>query len=294
VPVVGGTGRMTFDSGGETVLRWTSAWRGLLTLRTREYAVSHDAHVHDYYTIGLCEQGEADLWCRGEVHRLRPGSVFLVSPWEVHHEVVTSGRWTYTAMHPAAATMNRVLGVDSSGVLDQLEFNSPVVGQGALSDALLRLFVQLDAKPDAVVEDETTDAVRAGLRSHLRLKDGHAVTRSRRCAESARALIVNAQRPMPSQREFAELTGMSRFHFSRVFNDIVGLPPYSYFERVRLARAKALLRQGFSISRAAVAVGFSDQSHFHRHFRSRSDSTPGQYARAMRDVFVASREFSPD
>jgi AraC-like DNA-binding protein len=290
VPVVGGTGRMTFDSGGETVLRWTSAWRGLLTLRTREYAVSHDAHVHDYYTIGLCEQGEADLWCRGEVHRLRPGSVFLISPWEVHHEVVTSGRWTYTAIHPAAATMTRVLGVQSTGVLDRLEFSSPVAQQGALSDSLWKLFAQLDMQPDATVEDETTDAVRACLRNHLRLKDEHTATRSRRCAEAARTMIVDAQRPMPSQREFAELTGMSRFHFSRVFNDIVGLPPYSYFERVRLARAKALLRQGFSISRAALAVGFSDQSHFHRQFRNRSESTPGQYARAVRDVFVATRE----
>ena len=288
MPVIGGTGRLTFKPGGETVLRWTSAWRGLLTLHTCDYAVSHDAHVHDYYTIGLCEQGEADIWCRGEVYRVRPGSVFLIGPWEVHHEIVQSGRWAYRALHPVAATMNRVLGFESPDVLNKLEFRDPVVDDGVLSAVLWNLFVRLDAEPNAVIEDDATDLVRAHLRSQLRHKDERALTGSRRCAESARALIVDSRRPMPTQRELAELTGMSRFHFSRVFTDIVGLPPYAYFEQVRLARAKALLRHGLSLSGAAVAVGFSDQSHFHRQFRDRSETTPGQYARALRDVFVAS------
>ena len=85
--------------------------------------------------------------------------------------------------------------------------------------------------------------------------------------------------------ELAGITGMSRFHLSRIFRDATGLPPYQYFEQVRIARAKVMLRQGYSLSAVAMALGFSDQSHFHRQFREVGATTPGRYARALRDVF---------
>jgi len=42
-------------------------------------------------------------------------------------------------------------------------------------------------------------------------------------------------------------------------------------------RAKALLGQGWSIVRTALAAGFADQSHFTRHFKRFVGVTPGRY-----------------
>ena len=89
--------------------------------------------------------------------------------------------------------------------------------------------------------------------------------------------------------ELSALTGLSRFHLSRTFRDITGLPPYAYFEQVRMARAKVLLRQGHGLSAVAMALGYSDQSHFHRQFRTVAATTPGRYAKALRTVFCPSQ-----
>jgi len=58
---------------------------------------------------------------------------------------------------------------------------------------------------------------------------------------------------------------------------------------VRIARAKLLIRKGHELSAVAMTLGFSDQSHFHRQFRTESATTPGRYARALRSVFCPRR-----
>jgi AraC-like DNA-binding protein len=80
----------------------------------------------------------------------------------------------------------------------------------------------------------------------------------------------------------AEAAGVSRFHLSRLFRGAMGLSPYAYFEQLRLARARLLLHTGGGVSHAAHAAGFSDQSHFTRHFVEQVGTTPGRYSRAVR------------
>ncbi len=85
-----GVGRLTFDPGGTVSLRWTNAWRGLLMLHARDLCVTHPLHVHDYYTISVVDSGQAEIQCRGESYRVGPGSVILISPYEVHQETSIS------------------------------------------------------------------------------------------------------------------------------------------------------------------------------------------------------------
>jgi transcriptional regulator GlxA family with amidase domain len=82
----------------------------------------------------------------------------------------------------------------------------------------------------------------------------------------------------PSLDELARAAGVGRFRLVRLFRAGVGLPPHRYqlAQRVRLARR--LLERGEAIGAVAVATGFADQSHLHRHFRRSLGVTPGQYA----------------
>jgi hypothetical protein len=70
------------------------------------------------------------------------------------------------------------------------------------------------------------------------------------------------------------------WYLERRFTERVGLPIHVYLQHVRLARAKALLRGGESLSTAAVAVGFSDQPHMTRTFRRCFGLTPRSFQRA--------------
>ena len=82
--------------------------------------------------------------------------------------------------------------------------------------------------------------------------------------------------------ELARVAHLSPFYLARLFRQIVGLPPHAYQIQLRLARAKALLAQGFDVSYVAHETGFFDQSHFTRQFKQHFLTTPGNYQKTAR------------
>ena len=72
---------------------------------------------------------------------------------------------------------------------------------------------------------------------------------------------------------------MSRFYFCRLFKQSTGITLYQYLIKCRTERAKALLLQGnLSIADVALAVGFSNQSHFTKHFKRLVGVTPKKFS----------------
>ncbi len=73
----------------------------------------------------------------------------------------------------------------------------------------------------------------------------------------------------------AQELGMSRYYFCRLFKASMGISPYQYLLQCRIERAKELLVRGkMSSAQVAIAVGFTDQSHFIRHFKKFLGVTP--------------------
>jgi transcriptional regulator GlxA family with amidase domain len=70
---------------------------------------------------------------------------------------------------------------------------------------------------------------------------------------------------------------MSPAHFSRKFRAAYGETPYSYLMTRRIERAKALLRQGMSVSDTCVAVGCTSLGSFSSRFTEIVGQTPSQY-----------------
>jgi transcriptional regulator GlxA family with amidase domain len=70
---------------------------------------------------------------------------------------------------------------------------------------------------------------------------------------------------------------MSPAHFSRKFRSAYGETPYSYLMTRRIERAKALLRQGLSVTDACFAVGCTSLGSFSSRFTEIVGETPSQY-----------------
>jgi AraC-like DNA-binding protein len=80
---------------------------------------------------------------------------------------------------------------------------------------------------------------------------------------------------------------MSPAHFSRKFRAAYGETPYSYLMTRRIERAKALLRQGRSVSDTCVTVGCTSLGSFSSRFTEIVGMTPSQYrGRDHRDLEV--------
>jgi AraC-like DNA-binding protein len=70
---------------------------------------------------------------------------------------------------------------------------------------------------------------------------------------------------------------MSTAHFSRKFRAAYGETPYAYLMTRRVERAKALLRDGSSVTEACFAVGCSSLGSFSSRFTDIVGETPSQY-----------------
>ncbi|MGD0878299.1 MAG: ATP-binding protein [Anaerolineales bacterium] len=81
-----------------------------------------------------------------------------------------------------------------------------------------------------------------------------------------------------TRKEIAEAVGVSKNYLSEIFRHELGLSPWDYLTRLRLQRAKELLRStGDSITSVAAQTGFDDSAYFSRVFRKNIGLSPQEY-----------------
>jgi AraC-like DNA-binding protein len=76
----------------------------------------------------------------------------------------------------------------------------------------------------------------------------------------------------------ARETAMSKFHFSRLFKQHLGMSFKQHLNRERIKAAKELISQnGYNVTEAGFAVGFNDASYFSRVFREVEGFPPKRF-----------------
>jgi AraC-like DNA-binding protein len=103
----------------------------------------------------------------------------------------------------------------------------------------------------------------------------------RRAVRVALWLDANACEPLDLERVAGE-SGVSAFHFLRLFARVTGVTPHQYLVRTRLRRAARLLAldPARPIADIAYEVGFGDLSNFVRTFRRAAGRAPRHFRRA--------------
>jgi AraC-like DNA-binding protein len=237
---------------------------------------------HENYSIGtvLDASGSGFEWSyRGKTHYTEAKNVTLIEPGEVH-----------VSMKVKPATNFRVLYVDPSLLARQakemaIASSTPHFRFANITDpALFRAFALLHASLENGTNTlEQQSRYVASMRLLLE-----------RCAENApntelrqsnrlhlfraRDFIWEYYAENITLDELHTLTGLSRFHLLRAFAKEFGVPPHTYLDLVRLAKARKFIAKGIPLAIVAAEVGFADQSHLNRHFVKTYGITPATYA----------------
>lgn len=108
------------------------------------------------------------------------------------------------------------------------------------------------------------DAERAGFRPCKRCKPDEASLHDRHAAKVAEAcrLIEAAETPLRLE-ELARATGLSPYHFHRVFKAITGVTPKAYAVAGRQRRVREQLASGKSVTEAIHDAGFNSSGRFY-------------------------------
>jgi AraC family transcriptional regulator of adaptative response/methylated-DNA-[protein]-cysteine methyltransferase len=98
----------------------------------------------------------------------------------------------------------------------------------------------------------------------------------RRVEQAIRFLEANYL-DQPELEEVAASTGLSEFHFQRLFTRWVGISPKRFLQYLTKEHAKHLLRRSGDLLEAAYASGLSGPGRLHDLFVSTEAVTPGEY-----------------
>ncbi|MBT2785284.1 MULTISPECIES: AraC family transcriptional regulator [unclassified Halomonas] len=83
--------------------------------------------------------------------------------------------------------------------------------------------------------------------------------------------------------DMANVTGLSDYHFARMFKQATGYPPHRYVLRRRLTRARHLLAEtSQNMTEIALRCGFGSSSHFSKRFRAETGVSPTEYRTQQR------------
>ena len=238
-------------------------------------------HVHSAYVLGVVDQGSVWVTVDRSSYLAVAGSVILIAPFVVHTELPEAGGWSFRYLYPSEAVVRAALGVHGGG-RRALDFAHPVLHSPALAAAIARVHDGVRHDPNEVRgSDEFVRLVRLLRDSATRAAEFRPPV-ERRNIHAVRDMLT--ERPIRNVRlgDLSAAAGLSQFHFARVFKSEIGLPPYAYFEQVRIAHAHDLIQQGHDLTSVAYQLGYADQSHLTRHFHRGSFTTPGHLAQLAR------------
>jgi len=233
-------------------------------------------HRHDTYTIGITLQGVQSFDYMGSTKHALPGEMVILHPDELHDgRAGTDEGFRYRTIYIEPSLIQKIL--DGKRL--------PFIEGGISSDkrlyaALFPLLEEYDQPLDAFeYEDALYTLVRAldditGAAKPINLSNYTA-------AEMARQYIHESLEEGICLENLEQVTGHDRWELSRDFKVLFGTSPYRYLIMRRLDKARAMLMVGDGLADIAVACGFSDQSHFNRHFKKAFGMTPLKWTRAF-------------
>jgi AraC-like DNA-binding protein len=238
------------------------------------------AHMHKGFSVGAVKSGQVRFQVGNSFKILVPGTLALINP-QTLHSCNTAGNeersyfmlhldvlwclqlqkslWNNDAFLPATCSRldDRTLYTEFIDVMENLM--DPGVHLLEKGQLLLDLLAAVFKKN--LQKQKTPGDLPAPTGEVERLKELLS-------SELQEELTLDA---------LARRVGANPYTMLRRFKASTGITPHAFRTNCRIEQARKYLQQGMEIAEVALACGFFDQSHLHRHFKAMTTLTPKEY-----------------
>ncbi len=249
-------------------------------------------HWHDFYELSLIIGGEGTHVLNGTTHRVSAGSIFLLTPADLHELAPLPGtalelynlifsdgmldeelrRLVFFDIetHHALLDAQHFIPIETEfrriwNEAMEWKMGQPRIIRGALERILIDLARSCLANPDTATRQTTRWIHRPS--PHPAIQD-------------ALLYIHHHFRSELSLQDVARQAHLAPNYFSECFHKTTGVPFQNYVQSLRLRLAQTLLSaSALSITEICFASGFNSVSHFNRAFKQKFGQAPRAYRR---------------
>jgi AraC family transcriptional regulator len=233
--------------------------------------------MHKQFTIAAVVEGSFNYRTEAGRALLYPGAVMLGNfgkCFECGHDHSVGDRCI--AFHFEPEFFAEIAATAAGG--SQYTFPVAMLPAAALLTPFVVRFETLAAGACPLEIEETVarvgEAMLATLSGHTRLFTRASARDEKRIAQVLRHIEDHAAEQL-NLDGLAKIAVMSKYHFLRTFQRIVGMPPYRFLLFVRMRRAAVrLVISSETVTTIAFEAGFGDLSGFNRRFRNLFGMTP--------------------
>ena len=219
--------------------------------------------------ISAIKEGEILIQYDEKVTSLLPGSLAIFNPYENHktESLVVNSKDYYTIYFDLTWCESIQRELFKTNFF--LELDTSIIKDTLLTEKFLSLFDTRNEKDvEVFIKEIFTDYCYVTEKQSL--KESKAL-------KKIKTLLKEMDYKELSVELLAQHADISSNYLIKLFKKEYGLSPYAYILNQKIYKSKALLEEHMSIAEVAIELGFFDQSHFNKAFKSVYALTPKEF-----------------
>ncbi len=280
-----------FQRANSPPFRQKQVWSGIGSIFYCRNATAKTIPEHEHSDHALLISLNGTIWLNmpsngdRQLQKLSVGSI-AITPANVKHSAILDEGAEFIILHLEPEFVTR----SAENLTRQSTLKPLLLPTDTLIHSIgITLKTEMDAKCDRFYTESLFNALSCHLLKlyfHRRSLPSNSRLATQKLSDAIDYIDTHLSSAIVLE-DLASVLNISRYHFCHLFKQSFGIAPYQYILQRRVERAKQLLRrQELSLAEIALACGFANQSHFTKHFRQQTGSTPKQY----RQEQVASRK----
>ncbi len=245
-------------------------------IKIDDYDVSLKRTRVDYYLIYLIN-GAGHYILGGDTITAKAGSIILYRPGQYQD-------YYYKAFEKTELYWIHFTGNQFENLLNELELTDGNIFRVGIHREYITLFesiiheLQIKSPPfHQLCASYLLQLLSSYSRAAKRLKSGEKTPGNSNMEKVIKAMNEEFQQEHAVEY-YAEMANLSLFQFIRSFKKLTGFTPARYIEKIRIAKARELLRDSsLSVAEISAIAGYKDPFYFSKVFKKASGITPSEY-----------------
>ncbi|ADZ82339.1 AraC family transcriptional regulator [Cellulosilyticum lentocellum] len=247
-------------------------------------------HYHSYYEIYYQLSGERYYFIKDRSYYLKKGDIALINSYELHKTLQAGGNTHERILIYFDPSYLKAFkeAVDDFDLFQCFEKTTPVFNLGPKEQLFIEKLLYCMLEEDTKRSEGYTSCIKVYLLELLiflgrfspEIKNSYLEFPSslhKKISEITSYINIHYKEDL-SLDKVANLFYMNSYYLSRTFNEVTGFHFTQYVNTVRIRASEELLQKtNLSILEIAIAVGYSNSTHFGRVFKQLLGVSPLQY-----------------